>query len=1050
MQKKFMRLLQNRGGRIGPTLFALSLVVYLLTLCHGVFPGESARLTVQYTGLDFFSPMTHFLWGLFVKLLQWLPLFTLAVKLNAFSAVCGAGAVWLLYLIVSRIPHDRTSEELEVEFSPEPVQRLSGVVAALVFAFCIPFWIVSTRAHTASFDVLFLLFTVYLLFRFAETKNFGVLYLFSFLYGMGVTEYSTFIVFAPFIGLWIFYFLWREGLLRARALVLAVLCSVAGLFPYVLGAWQFQQTPAYELRNFKNLFEVIWYTWVEQGHTIRRSLPQVGWLLIIMTTLAPWLIVVAFPKRTIFARSAVRSSYLLHLLLGILAVAVLFNANVAPWSLTQFRPLLVMPYVFVAMWIGYLAGYGYLMVSKSVHLPGRTAHRLRRWGRVLYIPSILALIAVSAILNLSSTNGRAVDGLNIYARRIVDSLGGRRWLITNGQFDDLITIAAYEKDVPVTLLNTSLGSSAGYLKLISRSFDDPRLQGLLQVGMKPFLDEWLAGDGGVVTNVAVLSDPDVWVGAGKAPVPHCLVFFGSDTNATFDLNAWVEDQTAFLRETADLLKQARRHNKVLAAAYNYALMHVGKCANNTGVFLEDMGEKNQAFQAYIQARAMDTNNISSLLNALSLAQRDSLPETKALNEEFDRVLKNMHSKLRLWALSYYFGYVRHPEALAERGLAWAMSGRPGVAVREMQKAITMGAGKQRAELAIANFYFMQDKDLESEQVLDSLLKENPENQSALLGLARVSMRKADYESARLYLGRLKDSGAPESVVELEEALGELLAGNMSTAKELVEKLIEKEPKNLRAWVLLAFIANGENDTKTLDRCLGTLVDVAKGPTVLLTLAQIEMTRGNYMVARRYINEAVRIRPNDKQALEWLLQIDVAESKRSLAEEHLERLIYLDPKNAYGNMILGSLQYARQEFELAETSYRTSLETQRSSQALNDLAWILQIKGKLDEAEKMIRECLQLNDRNAGAWDTLGVVSMKQNRLDEAQMALQHALSLQPGNPQFIFHMAQLYELRGLKQEAMKLAEPLLVRPTEFEPSAFEDLRDLTRRLRTGS
>ena len=1049
MQNKFIRVLQDHGKRIGPSLFGLSLIVYLLTLCRGVFPGESARLTVQYTGLDFFSPMTHFIWGLFVTLLQKLPVFPLAIKLNAFSAVCGAGAVWLLYLIVSRIPHNRTSEELEVEIPPLPVQRLSGVTAALVFAFCIPFWVVSTRAHTASFDVMFLLYTVYLLFRFAETKKNTTLYLFSFLYGLGVTEFATFIVFAPFMGLWIFYFLWKEGMLLARILVLAVLCSIAGLFPYILGAWQFQQTPAYELRNFTNLFEVVWYTWVEQGHTVRRSLPQVGWLLIIMTTLAPWLIVVAFPKRTIFARSAVRSSYLLHILLGILAVAVLFNAHISPWPLTQFRPLLVMPYVLIAMWVGYLAGYGYIMASKSNRLHGRSAHRFQRLIRAAYVPSILALLAVSAVMNLSSANGRSSDGLNVFARRIVDSLGGRHWLVTNGQFDDLITIAAYEKGIPVTLLNTSLGMSDGYLKLVSKSFDNPRLQGLLQVGLKPFLDEWLAGDGEVSRDVAVLSDPDIWMAAGKTPVPHRLVFFCSETGTVTDAESWVVDQSLFLGETAQLLKQQLGRNKILANAYQIALTHVGKCANNTGVFLEDMGEKNQAFQAYVQARAMDTNNISSLLNALSLAQRDSLPEAKALNEEFDRVLKNMHSKLRLWALSYYFGYVRHPEALAERGLAWAMSGRPGVAVREMQKAITMGAGKQRAELAIANFYFMQDKDLESEQVLDSLLKENPENQSALLGLARVSMRKADYESARLYLGRLKDSGAPESVVELEEALGELLAGNASTAKKLVEKLIEKEPKNLRAWVLLAFIANGENDTKTLDRCLGTLVDVAKGPTVLLTLAQIEMTRGNYMVARRYINEAVRIRPNDKQALEWLLQIDVAESKRSLAEEHLERLIYLDPNNAYGNMILGSLQYARQEFELAETSYRTSLETKRSSQALNDLAWILQIKGKLDEAEKLIRECIQINERNPGAWDTLGVVLMKVGRLDEAQTAMQHALSLQPGNPQFILHMAQLYDLRGLKQEALKLAEPLLVRPSEFEPSAFEDLRDLTRRLRTG-
>ena len=215
---------------------------------------------------------------------------------------------------------------------------------------------------------------------------------------------------------------------------------------------------------------------------------------------------------------------------------------------------------------------------------------------------------------------------------------------------------------------------------------------------------------------------------------------------------------------------------------------------------------------------------------------------------------------------------------------------------------------------------------------------------------------------------------------------------------------------------------------------------ANSPDILNTLTTVALTRGDLKTARRYLESILRINSKNMQALERILQLDIQESKRLLAEDHVEQILSIDPKNAFGNLILGSIQCARGEYELAEASYRTSLASQRTDRALNDLAWILQMKGRYEESLALVKESIANNRNNPAAWDTMGVVLMQLNRSDEAQQALQHALSFQPGNPTFILHIAQLYERKGMKEEALKLADPLLARPAEMSPEVFEELR----------
>ena len=156
---------------------------------------------------------------------------------------------------------------------------------------------------------------------------------------------------------------------------------------------------------------------------------------------------------------------------------------------------------------------------------------------------------------------------------------------------------------------------------------------------------------------------------------------------------------------------------------------------------------------------------------------------------------------------------------------------------------------------------------------------------------------------------------------------------------------------------------------------------------------------------------------------------------------------VDPGNAFGNYVLGSLQLFNEQYALAESSYRASLAANRAPEVINDLAWLLRRRGARDEAMTLIQESLALNDRNGAAWDTYGSLLLSANRIEEAEEALQKALALRPESASITLNVALLYEKKAQYKDAMRLAEDLMARPTELTREEYDLLRELKKRLR---
>ena len=226
---------------------------------------------------------------------------------------------------------------------------------------------------------------------------------------------------------------------------------------------------------------------------------------------------------------------------------------------------------------------------------------------------------------------------------------------------------------------------------------------------------------------------------------------------------------------------------------------MSKLANNTGVLMEDLGRNAEAFAAYQASLELSTNNISALLNSAALAQREGLPEAGELEGILYKLARRMKRRPPLWSLSGVYGTVRTPEVFAKRGMAWAMSGKPDLAVAELRKAAAAGAPRAQIELALAQVAAMQQQNEQSEAHYESVLAEHPDNVPALLGIARLAMRRGNWDMAAEHLKRARDAGAPDAVLVPGEALLDALAGRPAEAQaKLLEQVAGDNPP-LEAW-----------------------------------------------------------------------------------------------------------------------------------------------------------------------------------------------------------------------------------------------------------
>lgn len=133
----------------------------------------------------------------------------------------------------------------------------------------------------------------------------------------------------------------------------------------------------------------------------------------------------------------------------------------------------------------------------------------------------------------------------------------------------------------------------------------------------------------------------------------------------------------------------------------------------------------------------------------------------------------------------------------------------------------------------------------------------------------------------------------------------------------------------------------------------------------------------------------------------------------------------EPKLAEWDFFLGALKEREKDYAQAESLYRALIQREPENfAAVNNLAFLLALRGKADEGHALMEKVISKLGPNADLLDSRAIVFRNMGKLKDAEKDIQDALR-QERTPYRLFHLAQIADASGnskLAEETFEAAQ----------------------------
>ncbi|MDP2899226.1 MAG: DUF2723 domain-containing protein [bacterium] len=839
--------------KIAGAVFVLVFVVYLFTLCPGIYVGPSAEAVCDVKGAGLTPPISHPVWLVLGRFFASFSSNT-AYMLNFMSALFGALTIAIMYLILSQFVHGRTAEE-EARYQTQPfLRQVAAISASLLVAFSYPFWEGSVLAGSDTLNTFLLAMIVLLLWRYAKTSKARYAMLLGLVYGLALANYPTLLLLAP---IFIVFLLVRgRGLLDDPvAFVATFLLFLLGLLPilyftsrsYLLHAKPYvvastsvgQAASAFidsYIRSMKALFfsSTTWQDWI-------------FWLFV------PAFVPILFfmMKKGEYERgsdTATRYTYFVRYafvaLFTLAGLGYLWGYRIGPVGMARLDFLVhsryLGSYVIVGAWFAYVMGYWVILASGRFKPTGSEVAPKIQYRKIVYVACVVALLAlpvIGAVMSYEKSSKRDTAYIEDFAEDILNSCPDTAILL-----------------VPMDPYYGSIGGPLRYLQsqsedaspenritlidLNAAGYDFYRVK---RIRTAEYLERTvIQEEGGYRPDVFDLESPldDVYDGViwcehqravseGRQPRPVCgLVnnFFTSPDRAKNDLMnlkftqepsglVYVYQESGIYRDTSEVIdKNVEVWEKRLSArkaavssggseTAQYVAMEYSKSSNDLGVYCQLHGLEDQAKLFYRRSLEWYPENSSALWNLLAVSGSGVPKEETSQERRFDEIRD--------------FGFHLSATRLLETGASLLKDDK------QTNRALRyFGILRIASQMAPDNPFireFMGDMYLSAEvkKVLSSFNLGSPErlalaeytaaaertnpanadsNRRLMVRLGRTCAKLGENSRAEQFLTKSLDEANPATVLELMEFYLNTRQ-RLDAIRELAGKIAEKEPAN---------------------------------------------------------------------------------------------------------------------------------------------------------------------------------------------------------------------------------------------------------------
>ncbi len=336
---------------------------------------------------------------------------------------------------------------------------------------------------------------------------------------------------------------------------------------------------------------------------------------------------------------------------------------------------------------------------------------------------------------------------------------------------------------------------------------------------------------------------------------------------------------------------------------------------------------------------------------------------------------------------------RPPQFLAQLLVS---EGRADEAIGELERYFSQGFDDLELRTLYAQLLIDAERYEAAREVFETLLDAQPQMPGVLFAAAMLSLQLADYDAARDYLLRLRDSGERKQDATFMLGQTEEAAEQLELARDWYLKV--RGDRELDAQIRLASLEARMGQLGLARERLQRLrlSYPERQPAFYQIEAEILRDLDEFTVAMTVYDLALEQFPDNADLLYARALLAARLKQVDLLERDLRRVLSMNPDHADALNALGyTLADQTDRLDEAQRFITRALELEPEQPAILDsMGWLLYRMGKPGEAEPYLRSALeQLADGEIAAH--LGAVLWALGRHDEARQVWQQALDDYP-------------------------------------------------------
>lgn len=393
------------------------------------------------------------------------------------------------------------------------------------------------------------------------------------------------------------------------------------------------------------------------------------------------------------------------------------------------------------------------------------------------------------------------------------------------------------------------------------------------------------------------------------------------------------------------------------------------------------------------------------------------------------------------------------------------------AEKEQRTIVAEDPSNAAAQLDLVRLLGATKGPVAAQQELDSLIKSNKDPFPYQIALAQLNFAQNKFlESETLLKSLISGASSPEHVLNAQIVLAEMYLGKKQTdaAEALVTDILKKDARNTAGLRLRASIRMDRGQLEgAISDLRQALNDQPRSTDLMLMLAIAYERSGSIDLAEKEFSDAMRVSnfdprvtlnyvaflqrrgsiaraedvlvdlagrwPKNIEVLSALAQIRLARQEWAGAEEVATTIKRLNANPTMADELLGAALAGRNKYDQSIAALQDAYTSAPNAvQPMYALVRTYLRAGKPDQAIAFLQSVLKANASNAEAYTLLGSVQLANKMPDQAKQNFMEAIQRQPTNATGYRALSDFYILQRNNDEALKvIREGLQRQPDSF-------------------